>query len=91
MKARILFLLSAGVLLCAAPASAQSGAADAGPVSRFGVAFRAGFNITASFKNLGGYGPTGSPGTTNGWTARINKQGVDDDFSVVLLCASRSA
>lgn len=32
-----------------------------------------------------------SPGTTNGWTARINKQGVDDDFSVVLLCASRSA
>ena len=66
MKARILSFLSAGVLLCAVPASAQSGAADAGPVSRFGVAFRAGFNVTASFKNLGGYGPTGSPGTTNG-------------------------
>jgi hypothetical protein len=29
-----------------------------------------------------------TPGTTNSWTARINKNGLTDNFSVVVLCAS---
>ena len=31
-----------------------------------------------------------SPGTTNGWTARINKHGVADNFSVVILCIDQA-
>ena len=31
-----------------------------------------------------------SPGTTNGWTARVNKNGGVDNFSVVLLCIDQS-
>jgi len=30
-----------------------------------------------------------SPGTTNGWTARVNKNGNTDNFSVVILCADQ--
>ncbi len=30
-----------------------------------------------------------SPGTTNGWTARVNKNGLTDNFSVVILCADQ--
>jgi hypothetical protein len=30
-----------------------------------------------------------SPGTTNGWTARVNKNGAADNFSVVILCADQ--
>lgn len=31
-----------------------------------------------------------SPGTTNGWTARVNKNGGIDNYSVVLLCIDQS-
>ena len=30
-----------------------------------------------------------SPGSTNSWTARVNKNGQADNFSVVLLCANQ--
>jgi hypothetical protein len=30
-----------------------------------------------------------SPGTTNSWSARINKNGAADNFSVVVLCANQ--
>jgi hypothetical protein len=30
-----------------------------------------------------------TPGTTNSWTARINKNGQTDNFSVVILCADQ--
>ncbi|MFL5871136.1 MAG: hypothetical protein ACJ75R_08635 [Solirubrobacterales bacterium] len=30
-----------------------------------------------------------SPGVTNSWTARINKNGQTDDFSVVVLCVNQ--
>jgi hypothetical protein len=30
-----------------------------------------------------------SPGTTNSWTARVNKHGLTDNFSVVILCADQ--
>lgn len=31
-----------------------------------------------------------TPGTTNGWTARIHKNGLADNFSVVLLCIDQA-
>jgi hypothetical protein len=31
-----------------------------------------------------------TPGTTNGWTARIHKNGLADNFSVVLLCVDQA-
>jgi hypothetical protein len=65
--------LSLGMALLTSVASAQSGLTREDlvcpclqPVNRFGLSYRMGFNVSARFKNLGGYTAASNPGLASG-------------------------
>src|SRR5580692_989632 len=66
----------AGVLLPVSAAFAQLNDDTDRPTQRFGLSYRAGFNITADFRNLGGFPASSSPGpATGGGIDRIYDDG----------------
>lgn len=56
MDARTIFLACVFFTFCSQAAEPER------PVNRFGLSYRAGFNVSAKFNNLGGFAPLSNPG-----------------------------
>lgn len=76
MKYPTVLTVLAAALLSATGATAQSGLPDNGPGGRISFGYRAAFNVTVDFKNLGGFGPGIAPPSA-GVTNRV----YDDGFA----------